>query len=340
MTPDDERNMTLASQGDARAQYNVAFMYYIGKGVPRDKEKAKEWLKKSAEQGYAEAQDQLSALFNIEIVGTQARAVRKSSTRDDTGGKEPEKSNARLISCPVCERMVSPQAETCPNCGQPISSAPKSAKKEDAGKSRNSKNCPACGEKISSEATQCQYCRYTYKTPGTRRTNSEPSSSSETKQTVAEPQNSEPTNRSDKVLGCIFTLLVIALIPLLFLGIKDMFTAPDRAPKEILEPAAMYAIGKLVGPSGTDKHSKPAIDDIKDVQNYTLVLDGEKWKCTEMTANLYGGGTHKANDAWDKVFPRGYLQFSRSVPVRIKIAYINRGNQYEYRGIDVRVIKK
>ena len=28
MTPDDERNMALANQGDARAQYNVAFILY------------------------------------------------------------------------------------------------------------------------------------------------------------------------------------------------------------------------------------------------------------------------------------------------------------------------
>lgn len=335
MTPDDERNMTLASQGDARAQYNVAFMYYIGKGVPRDKEKAKEWLRKSAAQGYAEAQDQLSALFNIEIVGTQARTVRKSSTGDDIGGKEPEKSNARLISCPVCEKMVSSQAETCLNCGQPIRSAAKSEKKEDAGKSRNSKNCPACGEKIPSEATQCQYCRYTYKTPDIRWTNSEPSSNSETKQTVVEPQSSEPKSRSDSVWGCIFLLAIIALVPLLFL---ETCTAPDVAPKEILEPSAMYAVEKLVGLTRADmKNAGAGISDVKDVRNYTIVLDGEKWKCTEMTANLHAGGTHKVKAIWEKNFP---MSSYGSPVVRIKMAYIKRGNQYEYKGIDVRVIKK
>ena len=331
MTPDDERNMTLASQGDARAQYNVAFMYYIGKGVPRDKEKAKEWLKKSAAQGYIEAQDQLSALFNIEIVGTPSRTVRKSSTGDNTGGKEPEKTNARLISCPVCEKMVSSQAETCLNCGQPIRSAPKSAKKEDAGRFRNSKNCPACGEKIPFEATQCQYCQYTYKSAHSRQESSTYSSSSTSSTT-------KPTQKIDKPIDIASIALLVGFVLLGIVGTIIFKTAPDVAPKEIFEPSAMYAVEKLVGLTRTDmKNARASISDVKDVRNYTIVLDGEKWKCTEMTASLHAGGTHKVDAIWEKNFP---MSSYGSPVIHIKIAYIKRGNQYEYKGIDVSVIKK
>lgn len=45
-----------AEQGDAGAQFNLAGMYYYGKGVPQDYSEAARWCRKAAEQGYAKAQ--------------------------------------------------------------------------------------------------------------------------------------------------------------------------------------------------------------------------------------------------------------------------------------------
>src|SRR5437899_11317143 len=45
-----------AEQGDARAQFEFASMYYKGKGVRQDYGEAARWLRKAADQGYAKAQ--------------------------------------------------------------------------------------------------------------------------------------------------------------------------------------------------------------------------------------------------------------------------------------------
>jgi TPR repeat protein len=45
------------------AQDNLAFMYYNGRGVPRDYEQAAVWTLRAAEQGYAQAQTDLGYLY-------------------------------------------------------------------------------------------------------------------------------------------------------------------------------------------------------------------------------------------------------------------------------------
>lgn len=55
----------LASQGDARAQINLAMMYYGGTGVRQDLPKAIQWAEKPARQGNAEA------LFVMGMMHTQ-----------------------------------------------------------------------------------------------------------------------------------------------------------------------------------------------------------------------------------------------------------------------------
>ena len=45
-----------AEQGHADAQNNLGFMYYTGQGVEQDYKKAVEWYRKAAEQGHADAQ--------------------------------------------------------------------------------------------------------------------------------------------------------------------------------------------------------------------------------------------------------------------------------------------
>ena len=52
-----------AEQGDARAQFEFASMYYKGKGVRQDYGEAARWLRKAADQGYAKAQDALGAAY-------------------------------------------------------------------------------------------------------------------------------------------------------------------------------------------------------------------------------------------------------------------------------------
>jgi TPR repeat protein len=44
-----------AAQGMASAQFNLAISYLKGEGVRQDQAKAVEWLKKAADQNYAEA---------------------------------------------------------------------------------------------------------------------------------------------------------------------------------------------------------------------------------------------------------------------------------------------
>ncbi|MDC3347866.1 sel1 repeat family protein [Paracoccaceae bacterium] len=46
----------LAEAGDAQAQYSLALMYDLGRGVPRDYAEASKWYRLAAEQGKAQAQ--------------------------------------------------------------------------------------------------------------------------------------------------------------------------------------------------------------------------------------------------------------------------------------------
>ena len=52
-----------AAQGNADAQLYLGAMYYSGEGVAQNYQKAKEWFEKSAAQGNADAQNNLRDLF-------------------------------------------------------------------------------------------------------------------------------------------------------------------------------------------------------------------------------------------------------------------------------------
>ena len=52
-----------AEQGLAEAQNNLGALYGDGKGVPQDYTEAVKWYRLSAEQGLAEAQNKLGALY-------------------------------------------------------------------------------------------------------------------------------------------------------------------------------------------------------------------------------------------------------------------------------------
>src|SRR3989337_2079662 len=49
----------LAEQGGAEAQNNLGAMYHEGEGVPQDYKEAVKWFRKAAEQGNAPAQSNL-----------------------------------------------------------------------------------------------------------------------------------------------------------------------------------------------------------------------------------------------------------------------------------------
>ena len=53
-----------AEQGEAEAQFNLGVMYDFGEGVPQDYKQALYWYKKSAEQGYAKAQFNLGLMYD------------------------------------------------------------------------------------------------------------------------------------------------------------------------------------------------------------------------------------------------------------------------------------
>jgi len=53
----------LADQGDARAQYNLGYMYDTGRGVPENDAEAVKWWLKAADQGFADAQYNLGSMY-------------------------------------------------------------------------------------------------------------------------------------------------------------------------------------------------------------------------------------------------------------------------------------
>jgi uncharacterized protein len=52
-----------ADEGDARAQFNLGFMYANGQGVPQDYAEAVNWYRKAADQGNAQAQFSLGVIY-------------------------------------------------------------------------------------------------------------------------------------------------------------------------------------------------------------------------------------------------------------------------------------
>jgi TPR repeat protein len=67
MTPERvkqfENYMAKALEGDAEAQSNLGWCYYVGTGVPEDCVQAVSWCLKAAEQGDADAQCLLGELY-------------------------------------------------------------------------------------------------------------------------------------------------------------------------------------------------------------------------------------------------------------------------------------
>jgi TPR repeat protein len=61
--------MPIAATGDAEAQCIIANMYHLGLGLEPDVLQAVEWYKKSAEQGYGVASNNLGGIFKVGVNG-------------------------------------------------------------------------------------------------------------------------------------------------------------------------------------------------------------------------------------------------------------------------------
>ncbi len=60
-----EEIQQLAEQGDALGQAKLASLHILGRnGVPADRKKAAEWMKKAAEQGLVDAQVSIAAMYD------------------------------------------------------------------------------------------------------------------------------------------------------------------------------------------------------------------------------------------------------------------------------------
>ena len=73
--PDFDETMAAAKQGAAYAQYNLAFMYANGEGVPENDAEAVKWYRKAADQGDADAQ------FNLGVMYDNGEGVPENSIR-------------------------------------------------------------------------------------------------------------------------------------------------------------------------------------------------------------------------------------------------------------------
>ncbi len=73
-----EQFTQLANQGNAEAQYNLAFMYFGGEGVTQDDTKAAYWFEQAAKSAHPAAQDTLAYLYlhgrGVDADRTQAYA--------------------------------------------------------------------------------------------------------------------------------------------------------------------------------------------------------------------------------------------------------------------------
>jgi hypothetical protein len=54
---------TKAEQGDAKAQFNLGWRYYVGQDVPHDVAEAVKWTRRAAEQGNIDAQALLGLMY-------------------------------------------------------------------------------------------------------------------------------------------------------------------------------------------------------------------------------------------------------------------------------------
>src|SRR3974390_1610271 len=60
-----------AQAGDPAAQVQMGNKYALGLGVPRDPDKAMDWFKRAADQGYADGQYRLGGMYDVGHISKQ-----------------------------------------------------------------------------------------------------------------------------------------------------------------------------------------------------------------------------------------------------------------------------
>jgi hypothetical protein len=87
-----------AEQGHAEAQNNLALLYTDGKGVAQDYKKALKWYRMAAEQGYARAQTNLGRLYSkgYGLLSDKVLAHMWSNVAGANGDKSGAENRARL----------------------------------------------------------------------------------------------------------------------------------------------------------------------------------------------------------------------------------------------------
>ena len=95
-----EEYRKAAEDGDAKAQFEIAWCYKVGKGVEQDYAKSIEWFQKSADQGYTEALRNLGICYKdgTGVEGDKAKAIEMfQKALNSMSKKDAESSDAALI---------------------------------------------------------------------------------------------------------------------------------------------------------------------------------------------------------------------------------------------------
>ena len=78
-----------ACPGDATAQFNLGAMYYYAQGVAQDYAAALSWFRKAADQGYAEAQNNLGVMYATDQGHARAQCNLGVFRAQGRGGRPP-----------------------------------------------------------------------------------------------------------------------------------------------------------------------------------------------------------------------------------------------------------
>lgn len=60
-----EKYFSLAQSGEAKAQFSLGALYYLGKGTPKNYHEAFQWYEKAANQGYIKAESILGYMYQV-----------------------------------------------------------------------------------------------------------------------------------------------------------------------------------------------------------------------------------------------------------------------------------